>query len=311
MARTRHKLHIFDLWPLSVTLTFDIESWVLNATRLHNMVNISTKFHEDTAINYEVRARTSHKLHIFDLWPLSVTLTFDIESWVLYATRLHNMVNISTKFHEDTTITYEVMARTSHKLHIFDLWPLSVTLTFDIESWVLYATRLHNMVNISTKFHEDTTITYEVMARTSHKLHIFDLWPLSVTLTFDIKSWVLYATRLHNMVNISTKFHEHTIITYEVMARTRHTLHIFDLWPLSVTLTFDIESWVLYATRLLIIINILTKLYENATITFEVTARTSSDGRTHARTDARTYTQKLQIVATMSRSPQAGSTKTV
>ena len=233
-------------------------------------------------------ALTRHKLHIFDLWPLSVTLTFDIESWVLYATRLHNMVNISTKFHEDTTITYEVMARTRHKLHIFDLWPLSVTLTFDIESWVLYATRLHNMVNISTKFHEDTAITYEVMVRTRHKLHIFDLWPLSVTLTFDIESWVLYATRLHNMVNISTKFHEDTTITYEVMARTRHKLHIFDLWPLSVTLTFDIEAWVLYATRLLIIINILTKLYENATITFEVTARTSSDGRTHALTHAHT-----------------------
>ena len=52
-------------------------------------------------------------------------------------------------------------------------------------------------------------------------------------------------------------------------------------------------------------INILTKLYENATITFEVTARTRSDGRTNTCTD----TQKLQIVATMSHSPQAGSTK--
>ena len=113
----------------------------------------------------------------------------------------------------------------------------------------------------------------------TQRLHIFDLWPLSVTLTFDIESWVLYATRLHNMVNISTKFHEDTTITYEVMARTRHKLHIFYLWLLSVTLTFDIESWVLWATRLLIIINILTKLYENATITLEVTARTSSDRR--------------------------------
>ena len=176
------------------------------------------------------------------------------------------------------------MARTRYKLHIFDLSPLSVTLTIDIESWVLYATRLHIMVNISTKFHEDTTKTYEVRVRTSHKLHIFDLWLLSVTLTFDIESWVLYATRLHNMVNISTKFHEDTTITYEVMARTRHKLHIFYLWPLSVTLTFDIESWVLYATRLHIIINILTKLYENATITFKVTARTRSDGRKHAHT---------------------------
>ena len=85
------------------------------------------------------------------------------------------MMNISTKFYEDTTKTYQVMARTRHKLQIFDLLPLSVTLTFDIESWVLYVTRLQNMVNISTKFYENTTITYEAMARTSHKLHIFDL----------------------------------------------------------------------------------------------------------------------------------------
>ena len=146
------------------------------------------------------------------------------------------------------------------------------------------------------------------MTQTRHKLHIFDLWTLSVTLTFDLESWVLYVTCLHNMGNISTKFHEDTTITYEVMAQTRHKLHIFYLWPLSVTLTFDIESWVLYATRLLMIINILTKLYENATITLEVTGRTRSDGRTDGRTHARTYTQKLQIVATMSRSPQASST---
>ena len=38
------------------------------------------------------------------------------------------------------------------------------------------------------------------------------------------------------------------------MARTRHKLHIFYLWPISVTLTFDIESWVLYSPHLLIMI---------------------------------------------------------
>ena len=124
------------------------------------------------------------------------------------------------------------------------------------------------------------------MARTRYKLQNFDLWPLSVTLTFDIESWVLYATRLHIIVNISTKYHEDTTITCEVMARTRYKLQNFDLWPLSVTLTFDIESWVLYATRLLIMLNISTKLYENTTMTCEVTARTRSDEQhTAVRTD--------------------------
>ena len=68
------------------------------------------------------------------------------------------------------------------------------------------------------------------------------------------------------------------------MARTRNKLHIFYL---RVTLTFDIESWVLYATPLLIIINILTKLYENATITFKLQpGQDRTDGRAHARTRA-------------------------
>ena len=49
-------------------------------------------------------------------------------------------------------------------------------------------------------------------------------------------------------------------------------------------------------------------------MTYEVTTRTTSDGSTHtfAWTDGRTDTQpKLQIVATMSPSPKAGSTKTI
>ena len=131
---------------------------------------------------------TSYKWSIFDLWPLSMTLTFDIESWVLYATCLLIRMNISTKYHEDTTITCEVMAQTRYKLQNYDLWPLSVTLTFDIESLVLYLTHLNITMNISNKYHEDTTIICEVMAQTRYKLQNFDLWPLSVTLTFDIES---------------------------------------------------------------------------------------------------------------------------
>ena len=164
----------------------------------------------------------------------------------MYATRLHIIVNISTKYHEDTTIICEVMARVRYTLQKNYLWPLSVTLTFDIESWVLYATGLLMMLNISTKYHGDTTITCEVTARTRYKWPYFDLWPLSVTLTFDLESWVLYATRLLMMLNISTKYHGDTTNSCEVTARTRYKWPYFDLWPLNVTLTFDIESRVLY-----------------------------------------------------------------
>ena len=73
---------------------------------------------------------------------------------------------------------------------------------------------------------------------------------------------------------------------------------------ISVNLTFHIQSVVLYAARLLNLKNISTKLYENTTMIWEVTAWT----RSHGRTDTQ---PKLQIVATVSRLLQADSTKMI
>ena len=83
-------------------------------------------------------ARISHKMPIFYLWTLRMTLTFDKRSRVLYATRLHMTLDIFTKFYDDTTITYQVMARTSQKMPIFftsncdlDLWQRVMGLIHD------------------------------------------------------------------------------------------------------------------------------------------------------------------------------------
>ena len=121
----------------------------------------------------QIMAWKSHKMPIFDVWPLNMTLTFDMRSRILYMTHLHMTLDIFTEFYYDATITRQVMARTSFKMPIFDLWPLSVTLTFDMLPWFLYVTRLHMTLDIFTKFYEDTTITYQVMARTSFKMPIF------------------------------------------------------------------------------------------------------------------------------------------
>ena len=106
------------------------------------------------------------------------------------------------------------------------------------------------------------------------------------------------------MINILTRLYEVVTLTLEVTAQTRQKLHILYLLPVSVTLTFDIGSWVLYATHILITINILTKLYENATITCDVIARTRSDGRTYSLPH-----RHSKFIAAMPRSPQADSTK--
>ena len=43
----------------------------------------------------------------------------------------------------------------------------------------------------------------------------------------------------------------------------------------------------------------------------EVMVRMNSDGRTHASTETRTHIRRTVVVTTVSRSPQAGSTKTL
>ena len=80
----------------------------------------------------------------------------------MYTSCLHIRLNISTKCYEDTTITCEVMAHKLQKSLKFDLWPLIVTLTFDIESWLLYIPQILNMLNKYTKLYENTTVTFEV-----------------------------------------------------------------------------------------------------------------------------------------------------
>ena len=107
-----------------------------------------------------VKVTESRRLYkCFDIWARHVA-----PGHLVYVTCLLIRINISIKFHEDTTRTCEVMAQTKYKLQNYDHWPLSVTLTFDIESWVLYLTHLHITVNISNKYHKDTTIVCEVMA---------------------------------------------------------------------------------------------------------------------------------------------------
>ena len=66
------------------------------------------------------------------------------------------------------------MARSWYKLQNFDLCPLSVTLTFDRESWIMYVSCLHTIVNNSTKYHEDTKITCKDMAMTRYKIQNTD-----------------------------------------------------------------------------------------------------------------------------------------
>ena len=170
---------IYKIWPL--TSQCDLDLW-----RRVMIVVLDTPSYQSKHLyqipwhyNYNFFVQTRFKLQNFDLWPLIMTFTFDIKSLVLYATCLHIIGNI-TNYNDDTTITWKVMVRSRYRLQNFDLWPLGVTLTFDKESWVLYVTCLHVRANISTKYHEDITITCKVKAQTRSKLQNVYFLPLLV-----------------------------------------------------------------------------------------------------------------------------------
>ena len=146
-----------------------------------------------------------------------------------------------------------------------------------------------------------------------------------MTLTFDIESWVLYVTRLLIIINILTKLYKNTTITFLRDTPTQHgehfhkvswrynrnlwscgpdKAHITHFWPL--TSKCDLDLW----HRVMgLVCDTPSHHYKHFDQVIWKCNNNfwsySSDGRT----DGRIRTLKLQIVATMSRSPQAGSTK--
>ena len=167
-------------------------------------------------------------------------MTFDKGSCGLCATCPHMTLNIFTKFYEDTTITYQVMARTSFKMPIFYI----LTSMCDLDLWH----RIMGLIRDTPTY--DTGHFHKVLWRYNNNIpsygpdklwnaHFFTFWPLSVTLTFDIGPWVLYATRLHMTLDIYTKFYEDTTITYQVMARTSFKMPIFYI----LTSKCDLDLW--------------------------------------------------------------------
>jgi len=60
---------------------------------------------------------------IFDIWPLFVTLTLEVEIYKWYATHRLVMTHVSVKFHEILFIHLEVVVWTRKKAYLtFDLY---------------------------------------------------------------------------------------------------------------------------------------------------------------------------------------------
>ena len=125
-------------------------------------------------------------------------MAFKIELWVLYPRHLLIIVNIFTKYHEDTQqLLVKLWTRQSiyYKIITFDLlvWPWPLT-----ESWAMYATQLYIIVKIFTECHENVTNTCEVMAQAKY-------WPL--TSKCDLYLWHTVMGLVHDTpTNYSEQF---------------------------------------------------------------------------------------------------------
>ena len=140
------------LW-IYLTLTFELGTQVFRRTiRLH-MRNICDKLFQNPPMNKEFTVQTRCIMNIFDLWPLNVTLIFELGTWVWHLTcRLH-MVNICINLFQNPPMNDEFTVRTSCIMPILNLWPQSVTLIliYELGTWVLHTIHRLHMVNICAK----------------------------------------------------------------------------------------------------------------------------------------------------------------
>ena len=138
---------------------------------------------------------------------------------LVYISIFHDVCILEWTFLQSTMnkqnyLTSLVMDCTRYKIHKF--WPVECNLGLWNISWVFHKARLHIRVKILFKYHEDTRITCEVMARTSYKMQNFDLWPSN----HDLDLW----HRVMGFVYIPIYHNE--LLTYYCI---RYTILTFDL----------------------------------------------------------------------------------
>ena len=157
----------------------------------------------------------------------------------------------------------EVMLRTSFKKPIFDLQTPTVTLTFEVRTWVIHATHRLIVVNNCAKLFEIQSMHKGVMLCTSFKKSNSDLQTPTVTLTFEVWTWVMHTTHCLIVINNWAKLFENQSIHLGVMLCTSFNKPIFDLQTPTVTLTFEVRTWLMHATHRLIVMNNCAKFFEN------------------------------------------------
>ena len=181
------------LWPgqaqFITILSFDLQVWPWPSTYLNKCfkwTQLLCQIILKSMHNIKVMAQTSSIYDHFIIWSSSVTLTFNIPEQMFQKTLLLLKENNCAKLFWNPCINIEVMAWTSSIYDHFIIWPLSLTLTFNIPEQMFHMTLLLLMENNCVKLLWNPCIHVEVMARTSSIYDHFIVWLSSVTLTFNL-----------------------------------------------------------------------------------------------------------------------------
>ena len=132
MARTNSIYDHFDFYLISVTLAFNLSEKMFQMALLLLKGNNCTQLFLNPCINVQVMAQTSSIYDHFDLYLISVTLTFNLPEKIFQMALLLLKGNNCTKLFLNPCINVQVMARTSSIYDHFDLYLTPVTLTFNL-----------------------------------------------------------------------------------------------------------------------------------------------------------------------------------
>ena len=128
-----------------------------------------------------------------------------------------------------------------------------------------------------------------------------------MTLPFDLSEWNLQTAHLIMMENNCANLYRNLSKIAGVMVCTR-------IWPSSLTLTLDLPEQMFQMAHLHMMENDCVKLFWNPSTIVEVMVWTERERDTHTHTERErersTLIHQTAVATTMSRSPQADSTKT-
>ena len=139
-----------SFWPLRVTLTFEVQAWFLSATCHLIMVNMCVKLLGNPMMHgWDVGQNQTFLLTTF--WSLSESLTVELQTWILCTTchLIHgkHVCPVSWESYDAWLRCESDNVVLPHSTHFY-LWRLSVTLTLEVQAWMLCSTQHLIMVNM-------------------------------------------------------------------------------------------------------------------------------------------------------------------